>query len=152
MYSTYKEGKSAVAERFIRTLKNKISKHMTAIQQNIYFDVLNDIVDKYNNLVHKTIKVKPNIMLTQIIIMLNIMKFQIKKILNLNFVTMLEFRNIKTSLLKDILQIGQKKFLLLIELKIQFLELMVLVIWMVKKLLENFIKKNCKKLIKKNLE
>ena len=128
MYSTYKEGKSAVAERFIRTLKNKISKHMTAIQQNIYFDVLNDIVDKYNNLVHKTIKVKPNIMLTQIIIMLNIMKFQIKKILNLNFVTMLEFRNIKTSLLKDILQIGQKKFLLLIELKIQFLELMVLVI------------------------
>ena len=128
MYSTYKEGKSAVAERFIRTLKNKISKHMTAIQQNIYFDVLNDIVDKYNNLVHKTIKVKPNIMLTQIIIMLNIMKFQIKKILNLNFVTMLEFQNIKTSLLKDILQIGQKKFLLLIELKIQFLELMVLVI------------------------
>ena len=127
MYSTYNEGKSAVAERFIRTLKNKFSKHMTAIHQNIYFDVLNDIVDKYNNIVHKTIKVKPNIMLTQIIIMLNIMKLKIKKILNLNFVTMLEFQNIKTFLLKDILQIGQKKFLLLIKLKIQFLELMVLV-------------------------
>ena len=58
-YSTYNEGKSVVPERFIRTLKNKIFKHMTAIQQNIYFDVLHDIVDKYNNTVHKTIKIKP---------------------------------------------------------------------------------------------
>ena len=32
---------------------------MTAIQQNIYFDVLDDIVNKYNNRVHKTIKMKP---------------------------------------------------------------------------------------------
>ena len=49
---------------------------------------------------------------------------------------MLEFQNIKTFLLKDILQVGQKKFLLLIKLKIQFLGLMLLVIWMLKKLLE----------------
>ena len=40
MYSTYNEGKPVVAERFIRTLKNKIFKHMTAISKNIYFDVL----------------------------------------------------------------------------------------------------------------
>ena len=40
MYSTYNEGKSVVAERFIKTLKNKIFKHMTAISTNIYFDVL----------------------------------------------------------------------------------------------------------------
>ena len=59
MYSTYNEGKSVVAERFIRTLKNKIFKHMTDIQQNIYFDVLDDIVDKYNNTVYRTIKIKP---------------------------------------------------------------------------------------------
>ena len=59
MYSTYNEGKSVVAERFIRTLKNKIFKHMTAISKNVYFDVLNDIVNKYNNTVHKTIKMKP---------------------------------------------------------------------------------------------
>ena len=58
MYSTYNEGKSVVAERFIRTLKNKIFKHMTAISKNVYFDVLDDIVDKYNNTVHKTIKIK----------------------------------------------------------------------------------------------
>ena len=59
MYSIYNEGKSVVAERFIRTLKNKISKHMAAIQQNIYFDVLGYIIDKYNNTVHRTIKIKP---------------------------------------------------------------------------------------------
>ena len=58
-YSTYNERKSVVAERFIRTLKNKIFKHMTAISKSVYFDVLDDIVDKYNNTVHKTIKMKP---------------------------------------------------------------------------------------------
>ena len=59
MYSTYNEGKSVSAERFIRTLKNKIFKHMAAISKNIHFDMLNDIVDKYNNTVHRTIKMKP---------------------------------------------------------------------------------------------
>ena len=58
MYSTYNEGKSVDAERFIRTLKNKIFKHMTAIPKNLYFDLL-DIVNKYNNAVHKAIKMKP---------------------------------------------------------------------------------------------
>ena len=51
--------KSVVAERFIRTLKNKMFKHMTAISKNIYFHVLDDIVNKSNNTVHKTIKMKP---------------------------------------------------------------------------------------------
>ena len=46
MYSTYNEGKSVFAKRFIRTLKNKIFKHMTAISRHVYFDVLDDIVDK----------------------------------------------------------------------------------------------------------
>ena len=59
MYSTYNERKSVVAERFIRTLKNKIFKHMTAISKNVYFDVLDDILNKYNNTIHKTIKLKP---------------------------------------------------------------------------------------------
>ena len=58
MYSTFNEGKSVIAERFIRTLKNKIYKHMTAISKNIYVDVLDDIVNKYNNTVHRTIKMK----------------------------------------------------------------------------------------------
>ena len=55
MYSTYNEGKSVVAERFIRTLKTKIFKHMAAVSKNVYFDVLDDIVNKYNNTVHRTI-------------------------------------------------------------------------------------------------
>ena len=59
MYSTYNEGKSVLAERFIRTLKNKFFKHMTAISKSVYFDVLDDIVNKYNNTVHRTIKMKP---------------------------------------------------------------------------------------------
>ena len=59
MYSTFNEGRSVVAERFIRTLKNKIYKHMTAISKNVYFNVLEDIVNKYNNTVHRTIKTKP---------------------------------------------------------------------------------------------
>ena len=59
MYSTYNEGKSAVAERFIRTLKNKLYKHMTATGKNVYYDVLDDAVNKYNNTKHSTIKMKP---------------------------------------------------------------------------------------------
>ena len=59
MYSTYNEGKSVVAERFIRTLKNKLYKHMTATGKNAYYDVLDNVVSKYNNTKHSTIKMKP---------------------------------------------------------------------------------------------
>ena len=60
MYSTHNEEKSVVAERFIRTLKNKIYKYITSISKNVYIDKLNDIVDEFNNTYHTTIKVKPN--------------------------------------------------------------------------------------------
>ena len=59
MYSAYNEGKSIVVEKFIRTLKNKMFEHMTAISENVYYGVLDDIVNKYNNTIHKTIKMKP---------------------------------------------------------------------------------------------
>ena len=59
MYSSYKEGKSVVPERFIRTLKNKIFKHMTAISKSVYFNVLDDIVNKYNQRGYRAIKMKP---------------------------------------------------------------------------------------------
>ena len=59
MYSIHNEGKSVVAERFIRTLKNKIYKYMTAISKNVYIDKLDDIVNEYNNTYHRTIKMKP---------------------------------------------------------------------------------------------
>ena len=123
---------------------------MTAISKNVYLDVLYDIVNKYNN---KFIELlKWNLLTLHMILMLNTMNILIKRILNLKLVTMLEFQNIKTFLLKDTLQIAQKKFLLLVKLKIQFLGLKLLVTWMVKKLQEVFMKKNCKKLVKKNFE
>ena len=59
IYPTYNEEKSVVAERFIRMLKNKIFKHMTAISKSVYLNVLDDIVNKYKNADHKTIKIKP---------------------------------------------------------------------------------------------
>ena len=59
MYSTHNEGKSVVAERFIRTIKNEIYKHMISISKNIYIAKLDDIGHKYNNKKHKKIKMKP---------------------------------------------------------------------------------------------
>ena len=59
MYSTYNESKSVVAEIFIRTLKNKLYKHMTATGKNVYYVVLDDRVNEYNNTKHSIIKMKP---------------------------------------------------------------------------------------------
>ena len=59
MYSIHNEGKSVVAERFIRTLKTKIYKYMISVSKNVYIDKLDDILDEYNNTNHRTIKMKP---------------------------------------------------------------------------------------------
>ena len=59
IYSTHNEGKSVVAERFIRTLRNKIYKYKTSISKNVNIDKLDDIVNKYNNTYHKTVKMEP---------------------------------------------------------------------------------------------
>ena len=56
MYSIHNEGKSVVAERFIRTLKTKIYKYMTSISKNVYIHKLSAIVNEYNNIYHGTIK------------------------------------------------------------------------------------------------
>ena len=56
MYSTCKEIKSVVAERFIRTLKNKIYKYMTSISKKVYIEKLDDIINEYNIIYHRTIK------------------------------------------------------------------------------------------------
>ena len=55
MFSTHNEGKTFVAERFIRTLRNKIYKHTTAVLKNVCFVVLNDIVERHNNTYRNTI-------------------------------------------------------------------------------------------------
>ena len=59
MYSTFNEGKSVVAKRFIRTLKNKLYKHMAATGKNVYYNVLDDVVNEYDNTEHNNIKMKP---------------------------------------------------------------------------------------------
>ena len=58
MYSTFNEGRSVVVERLKNKLKNKLYKQMTAINKNVYYDVLDDVVNKYNNTKHNTIRMK----------------------------------------------------------------------------------------------
>ena len=119
MYLLHNKGKSVAADRFIRTLKNKILKHMTAISKNIYFDVLDDIVNKYNNTVHRTIKMKPidvkdnTYVDSKKEVNDKDPKFKFKLIVS-------EFLSTKIFLQNDTYQIGLKKFLLLIKLKIHF--------------------------------
>ena len=126
MYSTFNEGKSVVAERFIRTLMNKIFKHMTAISKNVYFDVLNDIVNKYNNIIHRTIKMKPIDVTDDSFAEYN-EEFNKKgpKFKVGDHVRIFKYKNI---LLQDMFLIGQKNFLLLIKLKILYLGHILLVI------------------------
>ena len=100
---------------FLRTLKSIIYKHLIGISKNVYFDVLDDTVKKYNNTVHRTTKMKPiDVKSHSYSYIMNIL---MKKILNLNLVIMLEYQNTQKFLLKDILQIGLNKFLLLAKLK-----------------------------------
>ena len=105
MYSMHNEGKSVAAERFIRTLKKKTYKYMTSISKNVYIDELDDIVDKYNNTYHITIKMKPVDVKSNKYIDVTI------KIQNLRLVIVLEYQNIKIFLQKVTLQIGLRKFL-----------------------------------------
>ena len=59
MYLTHKEEKCVIVERSIKTLKNKIHKYMTWIWKNVYINKLDDVVNKCNNVYHRTIKTKP---------------------------------------------------------------------------------------------
>ena len=124
MYLTYNEGKSVVVERFIRTMKNKIFKHMTAVSKNVFFDLLDDIVNKYNHTVHKTIKMKPIEVTSNSYAENNEDSNESESKLG-------DRVRISKHLLKDTLKIGQKKFLLLAKLRIQFRGLVLLVIWIV---------------------
>ena len=98
MYSVHSEGKSVIAERFIRTLKNKIYKYMTAISKNVYIDKLDDVVYEHNNTYHRTIKMKP---------------IDIKDNTYINFEKEVNDKDPK-------FKVGLKKFLLLKKLKILY--------------------------------
>ena len=98
MYPTHNERESVIAERLIRTSKNKLCKYM--------IDKLDDIINNYNNTYHSTIKMKPVETL-----ILTLVKKSIIKILSLKLVILLEYQNIKVFMQNFTLQIGLKKFL-----------------------------------------
>ena len=126
MHSTYNEGKSVVAKRFIKNLKYNIYKHMTADSKNVYLDVLNNLVDKCNNTFHRTMEMKPIDVKSDSYAEHNVdsnekdPKYKVGD----------HVRNSSKNffLLNDILQIGQEKSLLLVKLKKQFYGLMLLLI------------------------
>ena len=126
MLSTLNEGKSVVAERFIRILKNNIYKYMTSMSKDVYIDKL-DIINKYNNTNHSIIKMKP----------VDVTSITMIKILNLKLLMLLKYQNIKIFLQKTMLQID-KKFLRLKKLKTLYCGHFLLVILTEKKLLERF--------------
>ena len=143
MYSTHNEGKSVVAKRFFRTLKNKIYKHMTSISKNVYTYKLNDIVNEYNNTYHRAIKMKPidvkdNTYIDSIKqVNDNDPKFKVG-----NHVRISKYKN---TFAKDYTPNWSEEVLTISEIKIQFHGHMLLMISMVKKLLEHFMKIIAKK-------
>ena len=126
MNSTHNEGKSVVAERSIRALKNKIYKYMTSISKNVYIDKLDDIVDEYNNTYHTTFKMKP-IGVKDNTYINNDKKVNDKdpKFKVGDHVRISKYKNIFA---KGYTQIGLKKYLLSKKLKILFRRLMLLMI------------------------
>ena len=112
MYSAHNKEKPAVAERFIRTLKNKTYRYMTSISKNVYIDKLDDMVYKFNNTRHNTIKIKPvDVKSSTYIKVIVIVKKIMIKILNLKLGILFEYQNRKTFLQKAMFKIGLKKFL-----------------------------------------
>ena len=108
MYSTYKEGKFVIAERFIRTLKNKIYRYMFSKSKNLLIDKLDDIVMKWNNTYHSTIKMKPVDEKSNTYI--DSSKEINNKDNNSKLVILLEYQNIKTFSQMVTFQLGLKKF------------------------------------------
>ena len=149
MYSMHNEGKSVVAERFIRTLKTKIYKYMTSVSKNVYIDKLNDIINEYNNMYHRKIKMKPVDVKDNTYI-------DFKKEVNDKDPKFKVGDHVRISKYKNIFSKGyipnwSEKVFVIKKAKNQFHGHMLLMISMVKKLLEHFMKKYYRKLINKNL-
>ena len=150
MRSIHNEEKSVVAERFIRTIKTKIDKYMTSVSKKVYINKLDDIMGEYNNTYHKTIKmktidVKDNTYLDS------------KKEVNDKDPKFKVGYHIRISKYKNIFAKGytpnwSEEIFVISKIKNTVPWIYLLMILMVKKLLEQFMKKNCKRLIKRYLE
>ena len=116
MYLTHNEEKYVIAERLIITLKNKIYKYMISISNYVYTDKLDEIVNKYNNTYHRTIKMKPVDVKSNTYINsskeINDKEYKFKTV---DFVGMSKYKNIFGK--GYIFAIGLKKFLQLKKLK-----------------------------------
>ena len=123
---THNEGKSVVAERFIRTLKSKIYKYMTSISKNVYIDKLDDLVDEYNNTYRNKIKTKPINVKDNTYV--NTDKEINNKDPKFKVGDHVRIQNTKTFFVKATPQIGLKKYLLFKKLKILFRGLKLLMI------------------------
>ena len=146
MYSTNDKGKSVVAERFIRTIKNKIYKYMTSISKNVFIDKLDDIVKKYNTY-HTLIKMKPVDVKDNTYI-------DFKKEVNNKNPKFKVGDHVRISKYKNIFSKGympnwSKEIFIIKKINPGHMSLMIL---MVKKLMVHFMKMNCKRLVKKNSE
>ena len=120
MYSTHNERKSVTAERFIRTLRNKIYKYMSSVSENVFIDKLDDINNKYNNTFHSTIKMKADEVKSNTYIDFNKeINNKDRKLKIVEIGRILKY--IKTFFQKTLFQIGLKKFLRLKKLKILYL-------------------------------
>ena len=148
MYSIYNEGKSVVAERFIRTLKTKIYKYMTSVSKNVYIDQLDDMVGEYNNTYHRTIKIKPADVKDNTYIDFNKKvndkdpKFKVG-----DHVRISKYKNIFA---KGYTPNWSEEVFVVSKINIQFHGHISLMIN--QKFLEYFMKKNCRRLIKNSLE
>ena len=144
----YNEGKSVVAERLIRTLKNEIHKYITSISKNVYINKLDEIVDEINNTYHRTIKMK---------------RFDVKDNTYIDFEKEINDKDakikvgdhVRISKYKNIFAKGytpnwSEEVFVISKIKNTVPWTYVIMILMVKKLLEHVMKKNCKRLIKKN--
>ena len=141
MYSTYNEGKFVVAQRFIRIWKNKVHKYMTSISRNVYSDKLDDIVHKYNNTYHSTIKMKPvDVKSRTYINSSKEINYKDPKLKIGDIVWISKYKNIFP---KGYVPNWSEEFFVITKIKNTVTE---------KKLLEGFTKMNCKKQIKKSLE
>ena len=138
IHSVHNEEKPIIAERFIRTLKNKIYKYITSISKNVYINELDNIVKKYNNTYHRKIKMKP------VDVISNTYIESCKEINDKDHKFKIFAQNIT-------LQI-KKKFLSLKKLKILCRGHLSLMMLIEKKLVGLFTKKNYKNQIKKYLE
>ena len=148
MYSIHKEGKSVIAERFIRILKNKIYKYITLISKNVYIDKY--IANKYNNTYHKIIKMKHGDVKPSIYIDFN--KENNNKGPNVKVGDNVRISKCENIFAKGYVSNWSEELFVIKKVKKDFVADILLVVLTEKKLLEHFAKKNCKKQTKKSLE